>query len=49
MNVSFSDFKKLELKVGKIKSVEEVEGLDKLYKLGGEGGEGKTRIFLFGL
>ena len=49
MNVSFSDFKKLELKVGKIKSVEEVEGLDKLYKLEVEVGEAKTRILLAGL
>ena len=32
-NVQFSDWQKLELKVGKILNVEDVEGADKLYKL----------------
>lgn len=33
MNVSFEDFKKLEIKIGKVLSVEKVEGADKLLKL----------------
>jgi len=33
MNISIDDFKKTELKVGKVLKVEEIEGLDKLYKL----------------
>ena len=32
-NVSFSDWQKLELKVGKIEKAEDIEGADKLYKL----------------
>jgi methionyl-tRNA synthetase len=32
-NVQFSDWQKLELKVGKILEVEDIEGADKLYKL----------------
>lgn len=32
-NVSFDDWKKLELKVGKIEKAEDIEGADKLYKL----------------
>lgn len=47
--VSFEDFKKLELKIGKIKSVEEVEGLDKLYELEVDLGEDKPRTLLAGL
>jgi methionyl-tRNA synthetase len=39
-NVTFDEFKKLELKVGEIRSAEEIVGADKLYKikvdLGGE-------------
>ena len=39
-NITFDEFKKLELKVGEIKSAEEIVGADKLYKikvdLGGE-------------
>ena len=31
--VNFSDWEKLELRVGKIESVEEIEEADKLYKL----------------
>jgi len=33
MNVPFSDFKKLDLRIGKIENVEDVEGMDRLYKL----------------
>jgi methionine--tRNA ligase beta chain len=32
-NVSFDDFKKLDIRVAQIKSAEEVPGADKLYKL----------------
>lgn len=49
MIIPYSDFQKLELKVGKIKSVEEVEGLDKLYKLEVDLGEVKPRTLLAGL
>jgi methionyl-tRNA synthetase len=39
-NITFEEFKKLELKVGEIRSAEEIVGADKLYKikvdLGGE-------------
>ena len=48
MSVPFSDFKKLELKVGKIENVEEVEGLDKLYKLSVDLGENNSRTILAG-
>ncbi len=38
--INLDDFKKIEIKIGKVKSVEEVEGADKLLKfvfdLGGE-------------
>lgn len=33
MAVSFSDFKKLDLRIGKVENVEDVEGMDRLYKL----------------
>lgn len=33
MNVTFDDFAKLEIKVGKVLSAEKVEGADKLLKL----------------
>lgn len=32
-NVTFEEFKKLDLRVGEIKSAEEIPGADKLYKL----------------
>lgn len=32
-NITFDEFKKIELKVAEIKSVEEILGADKLYKL----------------
>jgi len=49
MNVPFSDFQKLELRVGKIEDVEEIEGLDKLYKLTVDLGGRKKRTILAGL
>lgn len=33
MNITFEEFKKLDLRVGEIKTAEEVPGADKLYKL----------------
>lgn len=32
-NISFSDWQKLDLRVGKILKVEDIEGADKIYKL----------------
>lgn len=49
MTVPFSEFQKLELKIGKIENVEEVEGLDKLYKLTVDLGEPKKRMMLAGI
>ena len=49
MTVSFDDFKKLDLRVGKIKNVEEVEGLDRIYKLTVDLGERKGRTILAGV
>lgn len=46
--VPFSDFKKLDLRIGKVENVEEVEGMDKLYKLTVDLG-GKRRILLAGI
>lgn len=33
MNITFEDFKKIEIKIGKVLSVEKVENADKLLKL----------------
>ncbi len=49
MTVPFSEFQKIEFKIGKIKNVEEVEGLDKLYQLQVDIGETKPRTLLAGL
>ena len=43
-NISFNDFKKLELKVGEIKTVEDIEGADKIYKLTVDIGEERTLV-----
>ncbi|MFH1826310.1 MAG: methionine--tRNA ligase subunit beta [bacterium] len=32
-NISFADFKKMDIRVGEIKTAEEIEGADKLYKI----------------
>ncbi len=47
--INIDDFKKLEIKVGTIKSVEEVEGSEKLYKFAIEIGEAEPRQILGGL
>ncbi|TFF98707.1 MAG: methionine--tRNA ligase [Promethearchaeota archaeon] len=46
--ISFGDFKKLDLRIGKVQKVEEVENADKLYKLTVNDGEG-TRFLVAGL
>lgn len=43
-NISFDDFKKVELRVGKIESAEIVEGSEKLVKLLVDIGEEKRQI-----
>ena len=43
-NVTFDDFKKLDLRVGEIKEVEEVEGADRIYKLKVDIGEERQLI-----
>ncbi len=47
--VSFSDFKKIELRVAHVLSVEEIAGKDKLYKLTIDIGEKKPRTLVAGL
>lgn len=47
--ISFDEFKKVELKVGKILEVERVEGADKLYKLQVDLGEETPRQIVSGL
>jgi len=49
MTIPFSDFQKIELRIGKVDNVEEVEGLDKLYKLTVDLGEREKRTLLAGL
>lgn len=43
-NVTFDDFKKLDLRVGEIKEVEDVEGADRIYKLRVNIGEDRQLI-----
>ena len=47
--VSYSDFKKLDLRIGKIENVEEIEGLDRLYQLRVDLGRGQKKTLLAGL
>lgn len=47
--ITFEDWQKLELKVGKILEVEKVEGADKLYKLQVDVGEKKPRQIVSGI
>lgn len=44
MNVTFDDFKKLELRIGKITACEKIEGADKLLKLTVDFGELQRQI-----
>ncbi len=43
-SISFEDFKKVEIKIGKVLTCEKVEGADKLYKLEVDFGEEKRQI-----
>ncbi len=47
--ISFSDWQKLDLRVGKILEVEEIEGSDKLYKLKVDIEESEPRTLVAGL
>ncbi len=47
--IKFDDWKKIEMKVGQIKSVERVPDTDKLYKLQVDIGEEKPRQVITGL
>lgn len=47
--VSFAEFKKLDLRIGKVLTVEDIEGLDKIYKLTVDVGEEKPRTILAGI
>jgi len=47
--ISFSDFQKLDLRVGEIKVVEEIEGYDKLSLLTVDLGEGETCNLVAGI
>jgi methionyl-tRNA synthetase len=43
--ITFDDFKKVELKVGQIKTVEDIPGADKIYKITVDlGGEERTLV-----
>ncbi|MBU0574475.1 MAG: hypothetical protein ABIJ26_03515 [Candidatus Margulisiibacteriota bacterium] len=43
-SITFDDFKKLDIRLGVIKSVEEIEGADKIYKLTVDIGEERTLV-----
>lgn len=47
--VSFAEFKKLDLRIGRVLEVEDVEGLDKVYKLTVDVGEESPRTILAGV
>ena len=49
MTISFEDFKKLEIRVGRIESAENIEGSEKLLKLSVDFGEQGKRQILAGL
>ncbi len=49
MDISFTDFQKLDLRVGRVESVEEVAGLDKILKLAVDLGELGSRTILAGI
>ncbi len=48
-NVSFDQFKKMELRVGEIKTAEDIEGADRLYKLRVDIGEPEERRLVAGI
>lgn len=47
-NITYDEFKKLDLRIAEIRSVEEIPGADKIYKLGIDLG-GETRELVAGL
>ena len=47
--ISIDDFKKIEIKIGKILSVDTIEGADKLYKFEIDLGESEPRTILSGI
>ncbi|OGB90257.1 methionine--tRNA ligase subunit beta [candidate division WOR-1 bacterium RIFCSPHIGHO2_01_FULL_53_15] len=47
-NITFDEFKKLDLRVGEIKTAEEIPGADKLYRLSVDLG-GETRELVAGI
>jgi putative transcription antitermination factor YqgF len=47
--INYDDFKKIEMKIGKILSAEPVDGSDKLYKLSVDFAEGEPRQILSGI
>jgi methionine--tRNA ligase beta chain len=49
IKINYDDFKKVEMKVGKILSAEPVDGSDKLYKLSVDFAEGEPRQILSGI
>ncbi len=49
MTISFDDFKKVEMRIGKILSAERVEGSDKLLKLSVDFGEESPRQVISGI
>src|SRR4030066_2472639 len=49
MTVPFSEFQKIDLRVGKVKNVEEIEGLDRVYKLEIDLGEREKRAIVAGV
>jgi methionyl-tRNA synthetase len=48
-NISFEQFKKLDLRVGEIKTAEDIAGADKLYKLRVDIGDDEERRLVAGL
>lgn len=48
-SISFSEWQKLDLRVGKILNIEEIKGADKLYKLEVEIGEENPRTIVAGI
>lgn len=49
MTISIDDFKKLEIKIGEIKSAEKIEGSEKLLKLSVDMGEEAPRQVVSGI
>jgi methionine--tRNA ligase beta chain len=47
--IKFSEWEKLDLRIGKILEVEDIENADKLYKLVVDVGEGKERTLVAGV